>query len=109
VPLPGLASTAALAGVEALPSQSSMVSRSECCVAPDLLDFEVIADEFEAVRRFRAEFRPVVLTDNPEFVRKLRVGQGARAPFILYVAGRLIRWSEKQDCLPAPMTASSIG
>lgn len=55
-------------------------------VRPDLLDCESAADEAEALRRFEAEFRPVVLTDNPELVRKLRARSGQRAPYILYVA-----------------------
>jgi two-component system, cell cycle response regulator len=55
-------------------------------IRPDMLDFESVADETEALRRFAAEFRPVVLTDNPELIRKLRAHPGARAPFILYVA-----------------------
>ncbi len=55
-------------------------------VRPDLLDCESAADEAEALRRFEAEFRPVVLTDNPELVRKLRARSAQRAPYILYVA-----------------------
>jgi two-component system cell cycle response regulator len=55
-------------------------------IAPDVLDFDSIADELEAVRRFGGEFRPVVLTDNPELVRKLRGRQGSRAPYLLYVS-----------------------
>jgi two-component system cell cycle response regulator len=55
-------------------------------VRPDMLDCESAADEAEALRRFEAEFRPVVLTDNPELVRKIRARPGQRAPYILYVA-----------------------
>jgi len=65
---------------------SRLGQHTERRIAPGVLDFETIADEFEALRRFRADYRPVVLTDNPEFVRKVRAGQGARAPFVLYVA-----------------------
>ncbi len=53
---------------------------------PDMLDCESAADEADALRRLAAEFRPVVLTDSPELVRKLRSRQSARTPFILYVA-----------------------
>jgi two-component system cell cycle response regulator len=55
-------------------------------VRPDMLDCESVADEAEALRRFEAEFRPVVLTDNAEVVRKLRARSSQRAPYILYVA-----------------------
>jgi two-component system, cell cycle response regulator len=56
-------------------------------IAPDLLDVETADDPIDAQRRMAAEFRPVVLTDNPEVVRTVRARQGTRAPFILYVAG----------------------
>ncbi|HXZ60874.1 MAG TPA: diguanylate cyclase [Steroidobacteraceae bacterium] len=55
-------------------------------VRPDMLDCESVADEAEALRRFEAEFRPVVLTDNPEIVRRIRARTAQRAPYILYVA-----------------------
>jgi two-component system, cell cycle response regulator len=56
-------------------------------IRPDLLDAESVPDEAEALRRFATEFRPVVLTDNVEFVRKLRARPvTARPPYILYVA-----------------------
>lgn len=56
-------------------------------ITADLLDYESIQSEQEALRRFDAEFRPVVLTDSQELIRKLRArSAGARAPFIVYVA-----------------------
>jgi diguanylate cyclase (GGDEF)-like protein len=56
-------------------------------IRPDLLDAESTPDEAEALRRFAAEFRPVVLTDSAELVRKLRARPpAARTPYILYVA-----------------------
>ena len=55
-------------------------------VRPDMLDFESVADETEALRLFEAEFRPVVLTDNPEVIRRIRARSAQRAPYILYVA-----------------------
>jgi two-component system cell cycle response regulator len=55
-------------------------------VAPDMLDFEVAADDAEAIELFRSEFRPVVLTDSLETVRSLRSQQSDRAPFILYIS-----------------------
>ena len=65
---------------------SRLGQHTERRIAPDVLDFESVADEHEALRRVAAEFRAVVLTDNPEVVRKLRALQGPRAPFVLYVA-----------------------
>jgi two-component system, cell cycle response regulator len=56
-------------------------------IPPELLDCESVSDEAEALRRLAAEFRPVVLTDSPELVRKLRARSAAsRAPYILYVS-----------------------
>jgi len=55
-------------------------------VRPDMLDFESVADDVEALRLFEAEFRPVVLTDSAEVVRKIRARPAQRAPYILYVA-----------------------
>jgi two-component system cell cycle response regulator len=55
-------------------------------ITPDVLDCESVIDEQEALRRFGAEFRAVVLTDSTELIRKLRSRPTARAPFIVYVA-----------------------
>lgn len=55
-------------------------------IAPDMLDFEVAADDAAAIALFRAEFRPVVLTDSLEVIRGLRSQQAERVPFILYIS-----------------------
>ena len=55
-------------------------------VRPDMLDYESVSDEAEALRRFEAEFRPVVLTDSAEVIRRIRARQAPRTPYILYVA-----------------------
>jgi diguanylate cyclase (GGDEF)-like protein len=55
-------------------------------ITTDVLEIESTADEFEAVRSFTAEFRPVIITDNLELIRKVRARQTNRAAFILYVA-----------------------
>jgi diguanylate cyclase (GGDEF)-like protein len=55
-------------------------------IAPEALDFESVANEQEALLRFSDELHPIVLTDSPELVRKLRARTSARVPFILYVA-----------------------
>jgi two-component system, cell cycle response regulator len=56
-------------------------------IGPELLDFESVSDELGALRQLKADFRPIVLTDNPEFIRKLRGSQGTRVPFVLFVSG----------------------
>ncbi len=66
--------------------EAPMRALMEQRVRPDMLDCDSVADEAEALRRFEAEFRPVVLTDSPEVVRRLRARAGQRAPYILYVA-----------------------
>src|SRR5882762_4759073 len=68
-------------------SDSVLRQHMERRITADVLDFESLADEQEALRRFGLEFRPVVLTDSQELIRKLRARpSGARAPFVLYVA-----------------------
>lgn len=57
-------------------------------VTADMLDIESVDDEFAALRRQASEFRPVILTDSPEFIRKLRAQNPQRAPFVVYVAER---------------------
>jgi two-component system, cell cycle response regulator len=54
-------------------------------VTADVLDVKSIADEQEALRDLAAEFRPVVLTDSLELIRKVRARQGTRAPFVVCV------------------------
>src|SRR5579872_5318526 len=68
--------------------ESPMRAYMEQRVRPDMLDTESAADEAEALRLFDAQFRPVVLTDSPELIRKLRsrAGAGKRVPYILFVA-----------------------
>jgi two-component system, cell cycle response regulator len=58
----------------------------ESRITADMLDYESLADEHEALRRFDSEFCPVVVTDSLEMVRKLRARPGVRTPFVLYVA-----------------------
>lgn len=55
-------------------------------ITPDVLDFESVSDDQEALRRFAAGFRPIVLTDSQELIRNLRSRSAGRAPFIVYVA-----------------------
>ena len=54
-------------------------------ITADMLEVEVVADETEALRLFAAEFRPVIVTDSLEFIRKLRSRNDQRRPFICYV------------------------
>src|SRR2546423_7106736 len=55
-------------------------------ITPDMLDYESLADDHEGLRRFDAEFFPVVVTDSLELVRQLRARPAVRAPFVVYVA-----------------------
>jgi two-component system, cell cycle response regulator len=66
--------------------EAPMRAYMEQRVRPDMLDCESVVDEAEALRRLEAEFRPVVLTDNPEVIRRLRARDSKRAPYILFVA-----------------------
>jgi two-component system cell cycle response regulator len=63
-----------------------ILGQLEDLITADMLELEPMSDEFEAVRAFREEFRPVVITDSLELIRKVRAGQANRAPYILYVA-----------------------
>ena len=72
----------ALLAFQDAPMRTMMEQR----VRPDMLDCESVAEEAEALRRFEAEFRPVVLTDSTELVRKIRAHPAQRTPYILYVA-----------------------
>ncbi len=58
----------------------------ERSITSDALDFESIAEETEALRRFLQDFRPVVLTDSLEMIRKLRTRSQERPPFIVFFA-----------------------
>ena len=55
-------------------------------ITPDVLDVESVPDDEEALRRFGAMFRPIVLTDSQELIRNLRSRSAGRAPFIVYLA-----------------------
>jgi two-component system cell cycle response regulator len=55
-------------------------------IAPDVFEIESVASDEEALRKFAAEFRPVVMTDSLELVRQLRTRKAVRAPFVVYVA-----------------------
>jgi two-component system, cell cycle response regulator len=72
----------ALLAFEDAPLRALMEGR----VRPDMLDCESAADEAQALQCFEAEFRPVVLTDSAEVVRKIRARSALRTPYILYVA-----------------------
>ncbi len=55
-------------------------------IAPDAFEIDSVASDDEALRKFAAEFRPVVLTDSLELVRQLRARKSVRTPFVVYVA-----------------------
>ena len=54
-------------------------------IPPDMLDVETAADDGAALVSLVTEFRPVVVTDSLELIRKLRSQQSARAPYVVYV------------------------
>ena len=62
------------------------LTRFEDLITADVLELECLTNEFEALSSFNAEFRPVIITDNLELIRKVRARQKDRTPFILYVA-----------------------
>jgi two-component system, cell cycle response regulator len=65
---------------------SALLTLIEDLITGDILDTESIPSELEAVRSFTAEFRPIIITDNLELIRKIRARQTDRAPYVLYVA-----------------------
>ncbi|MEA3183174.1 MAG: two-component system, cell cycle response regulator [Gammaproteobacteria bacterium] len=65
---------------------AALLQQLEDLITADVLEIESISDEFEAVSSFTAEFRPVIITDNLELIRKVRARQTNRAAYILYVA-----------------------
>lgn len=65
---------------------AALKAHTERRVGPELLDIECVNDEFAALRSLEAEFRPVVLTDSPEFIRKLRTRPSVRTPYVVYVS-----------------------
>jgi two-component system cell cycle response regulator len=64
----------------------SILAQLEDLITADMLDLEAMSDEFAAVRAFTEEFRPIVITDSLELIRKVRGRQTNRAPYILYIA-----------------------
>src|ERR1700732_1665062 len=57
---------------------SQMRKEIENRITADLLDVEVVTDENEALRLLATEFRPVIVTDSLEMVRKLRARREKR-------------------------------
>ena len=56
-------------------------------ITADMLDFESVTDEHAALRSFATEFRPVVITDSIDLVRRLKARQGERTPFVVFISG----------------------
>lgn len=54
-------------------------------IPPDMLDVEATGDEDEALVSLVTEFRPVIVTDSLELIRRIRSQQAGRAPYIVYV------------------------
>jgi two-component system, cell cycle response regulator len=81
-------------------ADAALLARLQSSITADLLDWEAVAAENEAARRFGAEFCPVILTDSPELIRRIRARQSDRAAFILYVS-ELDEGSEREAGLLA--------
>jgi len=54
-------------------------------IPPDMLEVEGVSDDGAALISLVTDFRPVVVTDSLELIRKVRSQQSARAPYIVYV------------------------
>ncbi|HET9108135.1 MAG TPA: diguanylate cyclase [Steroidobacteraceae bacterium] len=54
-------------------------------IPPDMLDVEAAGDEDEALVSLVTEFRPVIVTDSLDLIRRIRSQQGGRAPYVVYV------------------------
>ena len=54
-------------------------------IPPDMLEMEATGIEDEALISLVAEFRPVIITDGLQLIRRIRVQQSTRAPYIVYV------------------------
>jgi two-component system cell cycle response regulator len=72
----------ALVVVESAPLRQLIERR----LAAGILEVESVADDEEGMRRAAIEFRPLILTDSLEFIRRLRALPPKRTPFIIYVA-----------------------
>lgn len=55
-------------------------------IPPDMLEVEAVGGEDQALVSLLTEFRPVVVTDGVELIRRIRSQQSTRAPYIVYVA-----------------------
>jgi two-component system, cell cycle response regulator len=64
----------------------AMHQHIERSITSDLLDYESVFELSEATRRLSEEFRPIVLTDSLELVRRLRGQRAARAPYVVFVS-----------------------
>ncbi len=65
---------------------AGLLQQLEGHITPDVLDVQGVSDDAEALHLFEAEFRPVVLTDSLELIRKLRARSANRTPFVVFVA-----------------------
>lgn len=54
-------------------------------IPADMLDLEAAGDEGAALVSLVTEFRPVIIADSLELIRRIRSQQSARAPYIVYV------------------------
>jgi diguanylate cyclase (GGDEF)-like protein len=76
-------------------------------ITSDMLEVESVENGAEALRRIAAEFRPVILTDDLDLVRKLHARKEVRTPFIVYIS-ELDESEEREEGLTAG-AVESIG
>jgi diguanylate cyclase (GGDEF)-like protein len=69
-------------------------------ITPDMFEVECVEEATDALRRIVAEFRPVIITDDLDLVRKARARREARAPFIVFIA-ELDESAERESGLAA--------
>ena len=57
----------------------------EHLICEDMLELATVTDEREAIELLESDFRPIVVTDNLELVRRIRARQLPRYPHILFI------------------------
>jgi two-component system, cell cycle response regulator len=55
-------------------------------ITSDMLEVESVDEPSAALERLTAEFRPVIVTDDLDLVRRVRARREVRTPFIVYIA-----------------------
>jgi len=67
-------------------ADEAILTLFEDLITGDVLELESYTDELEALAAYGEEFRPVIITDNLELMRKVRARQSDRVPYIVFVS-----------------------